>query len=289
MKTWDTVAIIGVGLIGGSIGLALRKRKLAREVVGIGRRSVSLRAAKRLGAVTRTTTDLAAGVEQAELVVVCTPVDSSAEQARAAAMVCRPGAMITDAGSTKEQIVTSLDHALADHNPRQARFVGSHPMAGSEKNGPQHARSDLFDNCVTILTPAARSDDRACREIARFWKSLGSRVVRMGPKEHDEVVAAISHLPHVVAAALAAATPSAVLPFAAGGWRDSTRIAAGDPQLWRQILCQNRFQVLQALEAFSQELSEFRRALTYNDAPRLEQLLSQGKAVRDLCRRDDRR
>jgi prephenate dehydrogenase len=281
MKTWDTVAIVGVGLIGASIGLALRKRKLATEVIGIGRRESSLRTAKRRGAVTRTTTDLAEGVANAAFVVVCTPVETIPEQVRAVALNCRKGARITDVGSAKEEIVTALDHAFSQHNPRDAVFVGSHPMAGSEKNGPQHGDAELFQDCVTVITPSALSNAKAVREVSRFWKSLGAKTLQLGPKEHDQAVAAISHLPHLVSSVLAACSPQSALPLAAGGWRDTTRVAGGDPHLWRQILSQNRFHVLHALDKFCHELTEFRRALAYNDRDRIEQLLVQGKQVRD--------
>jgi prephenate dehydrogenase len=284
MKTWDTVAIVGVGLIGASVGLALRERKLAREVVGIGRRSSTLRVARRRGAVTRTTLDLADGVAHAELTVVCTPVEQIAEHVRAAAGSCPRGALITDAGSTKSEIVSSLDEALERHNPRQAMYVGSHPMAGSEQSGPQNARPDLFEGCVTIMTPSEKTPSKTYQSVSRFWRALGAKVIRMVPREHDLAVAQISHLPHVVAAALAAVTPAERLPIAAGGWRDTTRIAEGMPLLWRQILSQNRFNVLQALEAFCQELSEFRKALTYDDHDRLEQLLSKGMEIRRQAR-----
>ncbi|MGE3776846.1 MAG: prephenate dehydrogenase [Pirellulaceae bacterium] len=285
MKTWDTVAIVGVGLIGGSIGLALRERKLAREVVGIGRRPGPLRIALRRGAVTRTTTDLAAGVAEADFVVICTPVESIAGHVRAAAEASRTATLITDAGSTKGPIVADLDRILANgQDSPYPRFVGSHPMAGSEKNGPQHARGDLFEGCVTIVTPTDHSNAKACQAVSQFWRKLGARVLRMTPQEHDQAMAAISHLPHVVAAALAAVTPAESLPLAAGGWRDTTRIAGGDAILWRQILSQNRWNVLQALDQFLEELSAYRRALTYDDGDQLEKLLERGRAIRARCK-----
>ena len=157
-------------------------------------------------------------------------------------------------------------------------------MAGSEKNGPQHGRADLFQGCVTIVTPTEHTDQKACRGIVQFWKSIGAKVIPMAPREHDRAVASISHLPHLVAAALSATTPPGTLQLAAGGWRDTTRIAAGDPVLWRQILSQNRFHVLEALDAFTHEVEEFRRALTYDDGARLEQLLTEARNVRALCR-----
>jgi prephenate dehydrogenase len=281
MKTWDTVAIVGVGLIGGSIGLALRERNLAREVVGIGRRPESLRIAKRRGAVTQTTTDLKVGVARAELVVICTPVDQVAVHARQAAWHACEGALLTDVGSTKESIVQSLSQALDKQNPRHATFVGSHPMAGSEKQGPQHAQSDLFESRVVVVTPAAETPSKATRAIEQFWRSLGARVVRTSPQAHDQAVASVSHVPHLMASVLASTTRPDSLPLAAGGWMDTTRVAAGDPALWTQILSQNRFNVLQSLQVVEESLAKFRRALVYNDIPSLRKLLEAGKKVRD--------
>jgi prephenate dehydrogenase len=289
MKTWDTVAILGVGLIGASIGLALRKRKLAKKIIGIARRQSTLTTAKRRGAVTHTTTDIAAGVVDADLVVVCTPVELIAEHVRAVALNCRKNARITDAGSAKEEIVVALDHAFALHNPRGAAFVGSHPMAGSEKNGPQNADAELFEGCVTVVTSSPQTNAKALRDVKLFWRSLGANVVQLGPKEHDQAVAAISHLPHLVASVLAASVPQSALPLAAGGWRDTTRVASGDPHLWRQILSQNRFHVLHALDKFCHELTDFRRALAYNDRDKIEQLLTQGKQVRESTGKRNRR
>jgi len=283
MKTWDTVAIVGVGLLGGSIGLALRKRKLARDVIGIGHRAASLRAAKRSGAVTQTTTNLESGVAGAALVIVCTPVGLVVEHARQAALYGPAGVLVTDVGSTKEAIVVALDHALERNNPRQATFVGSHPMAGGEKHGPQHARADLLEGRTVVVTPSEQTPAKPVREIERFWKSLGAIVQRLSPKIHDQAVASISHLPHLIAAALASNTRADALPLAANGWLDSTRIAAGDPELWTQILTQNRFNVLETLDGLERTLADFRKALVYNDAAQLAKLLSAGKSVRDSC------
>src|SRR5690606_20890733 len=152
------------------------------------------------------TTDLAGGVRDAELIVVCTPVESIAEHVREVLRACPPTALITDAGSTKQAIVSAVDEVCSRHDGRCAAFVGSHPMAGGEKNGPQHARSDLFTGCVTIVTPTPATAPKGVQQISRFWKSLGAKVVRMQPDEHDQAVASISHLPHVVASALSAAT-----------------------------------------------------------------------------------
>jgi prephenate dehydrogenase len=277
MKRLDTVAIIGVGLIGGSIGLALRRRDLARQVVGIGRRRTSLDAARRKEAVTATTMDIAKGVSQAELVVVCTPVGRIVEHAREAARHCPPGILITDAGSTKAEIVSQLDGDLG----RGVRFLGSHPLAGGEKKGPAQAEEDLFEGRIVILTPgpASRAEDRDT--LAQFWKKLGAEVLEMSPEVHDRALAATSHLPHLVASALAAAAPTEYARLVATGWLDSTRIAAGDPDLWRQILSINRVNVLEWLTLFETRLASFRAALERGDEVQLEKLLTEAKRIRD--------
>jgi len=277
MPHWKTVAITGVGLIGGSIGLALRSRGLADRVVGIGRREESLRIAAQVGATTETTLDLAQGVREADLIVVCTPVASIAEHVRTAAAACPRTALITDAGSTKETIVEQLKDRL----PRQARFVGSHPMAGSEKQGPADADPDLFVGRTVVITPTRRNPAADVDELEAFWSSLGARVVRMSPAAHDRAVAATSHLPHLVAAALADAVPLAGMPLTAGGFRDTTRIAGGDPELWTQILLDNRENVLRALQPFEKIVATFRQALEGGERSTLKKSLTKAKLKRD--------
>lgn len=277
MKCWDTVAIVGVGLIGGSIGLKLLEAGLARSVVGVGRRVASLRAARRRGAISSSTTKLARGVNGAELIVVCTPVELVVEHVVEAAANAPRGALITDAGSTKRRIVTSLEKAL----PKGHRFVGSHPLAGSEKTGPLFARADLFDNRTVVVTPTRRSDPEAVQLIERFWSLLGSHVQQMSPQAHDQTMAAISHLPHLLASALAASTSARDRPLASTGWLDTTRIAAGDVELWRQIFTDNRDPVLDSLRQFEQWLARFRQALERDDQAQLEKLLEAGKQSRD--------
>jgi prephenate dehydrogenase len=277
MNTWDTVAIVGVGLIGGSIGLGLRGRGLARQVVGIGRREASLRLAKKLGAVTSTTLDLARGVAEADLVVVCTPVGRIVEDVRAAAVACRPGTLITDAGSTKAQIVADLEGNLAN----ETRFVGSHPLAGSEQSGVGAATADLFVNRVVVLTPTKKTKEEDCQTLSRFWSAIGARITRMTPAAHDKTLAATSHLPHLVASALAGATPAEDLGLAASGWADTTRVAAGDPAMWTQIFLSNQAQVLTALARYEKVLLSFRSALLRKDAAKLERILAEAKQKRD--------
>jgi prephenate dehydrogenase len=176
VKPLETVAIVGVGLIGGSIGLALRQRGLANRIVGIGRREISLRKAEKAAAVDRTTTSIAEGVADADLIVVCTPVANIVDHVRQIFAHCRAGALITDAGSTKQQIVDSL----SDLAEGKAEFIGSHPLAGSEKTGVEHARAELFVDRVTIVTPSDRSSRQAIQRLTGFWRALGS-VVRPRP------------------------------------------------------------------------------------------------------------
>jgi prephenate dehydrogenase len=281
MKHWDTVAIVGVGLIGGSIGLALRQRGLARSVVGIGRNPERLRKAVELGTVTSTTTTIAAGVGKAELVVVCTPVDRIVDHVCEAAAACPPGTLLTDVGSTKQHIVTTLAAALQGTSERRVGFVGSHPMAGSEKSGVEHSQADLFENRVTIVTPHDQTHPENVQRIEQFWKSLGSRVLRRSPEDHDRAVAMVSHVPHVVAASLAGTTSADDRALVGGGWLDTTRIAAGDVELWRQILLDNRGYVLKSLDNFAKVLASFRSALAQHDQNQLVELLKAGKQNRD--------
>jgi prephenate dehydrogenase len=277
MAKWNTVAIIGVGLIGGSVGLALRKRGLAEHVVGVGRRQESLKLAKQVGAVTNTTVDLAKGVAEAQLVIVCTPVNQIVAHVQAAAKACPKGALITDCGSTKADIVAQCTATPAPG----VHFLGGHPLAGSEKSGPTEAHADLFEGRAMVLTPTADTRDEDFNALLETWTALGSRVLEMSPAGHDRAVASTSHLPHLLASILAAVTPREFFPLAAGGLLDTTRVAAGDAELWRQILLANRRNVLLALEPFERALAKFREAISGNDPDLLGHLLAVGKQHRD--------
>jgi prephenate dehydrogenase len=272
-----TVAIVGVGLIGGSIGMALRQRGLADVVVGIGRRSAALRTARRVGAVTTTTVDLAKGVANADLIVVCTPVHRIVDRVRQAAMHCPEGALITDAGSTKQAIVEALDGAL----PRGCRFLGSHPLAGSEKSGPVHAHADLFEGRIVVLTPTKNTHAEDYDRLEAFWSALGSVVIQMSPEEHDRALAVTSHVPHLAAAAVAASLPENWFRLAGAGALDTTRIASGDPELWTHIFLQNRDNVLAGLSRCEHELAALRAAIENRDEERLRNLLAVAKKNRD--------
>lgn len=272
---YKRVAIVGVGLLGGSVGLALRARGLAKEVVGWGRRIESLQPALAVNAVDRIETDLEAASHEADLVVVCTPVESIVSNVRKCCAQMAANGLITDVGSTKKTICEQL------LDTAKGNFCGSHPLAGSDKSGVAFASAKLFEGRLTVVTPTEQTPLALTERTEELWQSLGCRTLRMCPDEHDRGVAQTSHLPHIVAAALAAGTPEKLLPLAASGWCDTTRIAAGGVELWRQILVENRQPVLEALEAFAGSLAPWLEALRQGDAQQIEKLLQAGKQKRD--------
>jgi len=270
---WPTVAIVGVGMIGGSIGLALKARKLAGHVIGVGRTAASLAEAKRRHAIDATETDIAAAVAEADLVVVATGVATINAILDEVDAAVRPGTLLTDAGSTKTSIVSAWEKHRrvrpGSAGGRRGRFVGAHPLAGSHRRGPAAADPQLFQGRVTIVTPAAATPAADIEEIGGFWSALGSTVSTMPPRDHDRILAMTSHAPHVVAAAIAAATPAESRQFTAGGWRDTTRIAAGDPELWADILLDNASPVARALSRIIGMTEKILAALEAGDRRRL--------------------
>jgi cyclohexadieny/prephenate dehydrogenase len=275
--SFEHVAIVGVGLIGGSVGLAAKARGAARRVTGIDRDPQAIAKALARGAIDGGARDLADGVRDAGLVVVCTPVDRIAGVILEAASDCRPGTLFTDGGSTKANIAEAVDGKL----PAGIDYVPAHPLAGSEKSSADHAAADLFANRTVILTPLAGTAAASIDRVGRFWQGLGARLTAMNPHDHDRLLAVTSHLPHAVAATVAGMTPMAALPLTAGGFRDVTRIAAGDPRMWAAIFQANRDPVLAALAAFSDRLAEFRALLEAGDGPGLIRWLTEAKRVRD--------
>ena len=273
------LAIVGVGLLGGSIALAARAHGLAREIVGIGRDRTRLEAPLRAGAVDRVTTDLTAGVRDADVLVLAANVLANERLLADAWPAVAPSAVVTDVGSTKRGIV-----AVAERLPGAHRFVGSHPMAGSEKSGYAVARPDLFRGAIVIVTPGDASEPGAVKTVTSFWEALGARVSALEPDTHDRVVAAISHLPHVVAWALVEAVgrfEPAALPFAARGFKDTTRIAAADTAMWTEILLSNRDTIVSSLGAFRGALGELERLIAAGDRGGIESLLARLKTQRE--------
>jgi prephenate dehydrogenase len=283
MPASPRVAIVGVGLIGGSIGLALRERGLASEVVGVGRRASSLDKALAHGTIDRGTTNLVDGTAEADWVVVATPVAGIADAVLSVARTSAR-ATITDAGSTKAAICRELRAQSTRSEPPLSlggRFVGSHPLAGDHRTGPEHARADLFVDRTVVVTPEDDTPPGLVERAKEFWESLGAHVELLSPEEHDRALAATSHLPHLVAAALAGATPDEWLRLAATGWADTTRIAAGDAGLWTQIFSQNRAAVLDALRRFEHKLAVLAEAIDQDDPAAINAQLLEARRIRD--------
>lgn len=275
------LVVVGVGLLGGSVALAARASGVAREIVGVGRDRQRLEGPLRAGLVDRIATDLAAGVDGADCVVLAATVRAN-ERLLESIWACAPaGALLTDVGSTKRRIVTAAERLAAG---RPLAFLGSHPMAGSEKSGWQVARADLFRGATVIVTPTDATEPRAIKGVSALWEALGARVSALDPETHDRTVAAISHLPHVAAWALVDAVgrfePGA-LAFAARGFKDTTRIAASDPPMWRDVLLDNADAVRASLGAFRAALDELERLLAAGDAAGIEALLARLKTTRE--------
>lgn len=279
MKRFDKIAIIGVGLIGGSIGLAVKKRRLAREVVGVFRRPSTLRRALKHGAVDSGTLDIKEGVRGADLIIVASPVLTIPDIAKKALGFAKSGAIVTDAGSSKAWIVSEIEKTAK--RCRGVHFVGSHPMAGSERAGVEAARSGLFEGAPCIVTKTGRTDGAALKTVAGFWRSLGAKVEVMSPAGHDRSVALVSHLPHIVAFGLAGAVPANFLKYGAEGFRDTTRVASSDPRLWADILFSNRAEILRSVRIFEKYYKEIVRAISRSDHVRAVRLLAKAKARRD--------
>lgn len=263
-------------MLGGSIGLALRRKRLANHVVGVGRTVSKLQTALSRGALDEATDDIDVGARNADLVIACTPVQSIVDSLYVASRVAQSDAILTDVGSTKQSIVRAARERLS---PNQ--FVGSHPIAGGHHSGVEHAVGTLLDGALVVVTPAEDTCQTLVQRTISFWESMGSRTCILSPTEHDEALAIASHLPHMVSSALATATPFEVLQFVGKGWMDSTRIAASNTQLWRQILEENHGPALQAMKNFATICKSWVDALEDADFDRIEELLKAGKTRRE--------
>lgn len=279
---------MGLGLLGGSLGQALRKRKLAGEVVGCVRRRATITEARRARAVDSATLDLAGGVTDADLIVLCTPIAQMRPLLEQLLPHLKRGAVITDVGSVKNLVVRELETLSAKAG---AHFVGSHPMAGSEQMGVRAARPDLYEGAVCVVTPTRKSNRRAVRAVEQLWQSVGARGLRLAPEVHDRLVARSSHLPHFLAAQLVNYVLGANADFAqaglcATGFRDTTRIASGSPEMWRDIAVANRVNLAKELSLFIRDLRQLQRAVHAGDERVLADFLNQAKTLRDAwCNR----
>ena len=280
---WSKITLVGVGLLGGSIGLAVKQRRLADRVCGFVRRAESVDECLQAGAVHEAGQDLAGAIEGADLVILCTPLAQMAAIAAKLLPALRRGAIVTDVGSVKGNVVADLESLVAGAG---GWFIGSHPMAGAEKTGVAAARADLFEKAICVVTPTAASNKDALRNVEAFWSDLGGKPVRMSPELHDDLVSRSSHLPHVVAAELANYVLSPVHPkeqavVCATGFRDTTRIASGSPEMWRDIALANRHHLARVLGVFIEDLQEFQHALETQDVKVIEEFFQQAKLRRD--------
>lgn len=280
------VAIVGVGLIGGSLGMILRGKKLADEVVGIGRRVESLKAAVALGAIDRYVSDPKEGVKAADLVVLATPVDTYEQHLRDWAGSLSAGTIVSDVGSVKGLLVERAEVMM----PRQVHFVGAHPIAGKEKTGVAAGSDTLFQGARCILTPTSSTDRAALAMVRALWETAGSIVLDMDPYLHDRILGAVSHLPHVAAFALMntlADVRDHGIPeldlsgHSGGGLRDTTRIAASSPEMWRDIFLWNRDNIVAFIEAYERRLGELKRLIHAGDGAGIEKELEQAKRERE--------
>ena len=279
---FNHIAIVGLGLIGGSLARVVRNKKLAQRVTAFGRNQERLQKAQQLGLVDGYQTGFCSGFEEVDLVVIATPVGTIVELARAIAPHLKPGTIITDVGSVKAAIVAALE----SHLPKSITFIGGHPIAGTENSGFEASFPELFENRICVVTPTASSDQNALEKVRNLWTAAGSSVVSMDVDTHDKIFAAISHLPHMVAFSLVNAVVNMKdyaqnsLQYSAGGFRDFTRIAASDPIMWRDIALLNRDNLLAALDYFARAIEDVKDAINAGDGKKLEALFQSSRDAR---------
>jgi len=280
---FERIALVGVGLIGSSIALAARKAGLVGTIAGAARTGKTIETARGLGIIDEGFEDPADAVLGADLVVLCAPVGVCGALTERISASLAPGAILTDVGSVKAAIVQDC----APHVPEGVHYVPGHPIAGTEKSGPEAGFAELFENRWCILTPPAGTSEVATAQLAAFWRALGSDVEIMSPEHHDLVLAITSHVPHLIAynivgtaAHLEKVTDTEVIKYSAGGFRDFTRIAASDPVMWRDVFLNNREAVLEMLGRFTEDLTALQRAIRYGDGDTLHDLFSNARSLR---------
>lgn len=275
------VTIIGVGLIGGSLAMVMKKKGLADEIIGAGRRRDNLQKAKRLGVIDGYSLDLQKAAKGADLVVLATPVGSFEKIAEEIRPALGDGTVVTDVGSVKGRLVGSLERII----PCRVRYVGAHPIAGREKSGIEAASADLFKGTRCILTPTKRTEPGALRMIRALWEKAGAKTISMDPYRHDMIFGAVSHLPHVIAYCLVNTVlnleeEGQVIKYSAGGFKDFTRVAASHPEMWRDICLLNRDNLIDMVKRFQQTLDNIRVAIESGEGSTLYKEFKRARKVR---------
>jgi cyclohexadieny/prephenate dehydrogenase len=280
---FDRIALIGIGLIGSSIARDVKALGLAREVVVSTRSPETLKRAEELALGTSYALSAADAVEGADLVIVSVPVGASEAVARQIAPHLKPDAIVTDVGSTKASVIAQM----APHMPKSVHFIPGHPLAGTEKSGPDAGFTGLFQGRWCIFTPLPDTDAGALARLKAFWEALGSKIDEMDPQHHDKVLAIVSHLPHIIAYNivgtaddLETVTQSEVIKYSASGFRDFTRLAASDPTMWRDVCLHNKDAILEMLARFSEDLAYLQRAIRWGEGDKLFELFTRTRAVR---------
>jgi cyclohexadieny/prephenate dehydrogenase len=280
---FDTVALLGIGLIGSSISHAIRRGGLARRIVGSAKTEATRATAIRLGLVDEAFENSADAVKSADLVILCVPVRACGPVAAEIAGNLKPGAILTDVGSVKGSVVADV----APYVPAGVHFIPGHPIAGTEHSGPEAGFAELFDGRWCVLTPPPGTDNAATERLKAFWQALGSNVEIMAPDHHDMVLAITSHVPHLIAfnicntaAHLERVTESEVIKFSAGGFRDFTRIAASDPTMWRDVFLTNRTAMIEMLGRFTEDLLHLQRAMRFGDGETLFRMITEARHIR---------
>lgn len=282
MRRLKRVAIVGVGLIGGSFAAALRRAGAVATIVGVDRNPQALERAAALGVIDTAAESVSDAAAGADLVVVAVPVRAIAPVLHDVGLSLEPGAVVTDVGSTKEEVTRAARAELRGHF---ARFVPGHPIAGREASGVEAATPDLFRGARVVLTPAPETAPDALDLVRACWEAAGGRVVQLDAARHDRIFAAVSHLPHLLSFALVSeiasrADGAELFGFAAGGFRDFTRIAASSPEMWRDVALQNRVALLEELDRYCARVAVFRELVDRGDGPGLQRLMAEARASR---------
>lgn len=280
---YERIALIGIGLIGSSLARVIRREGLAKHIVVSTRSAGTLQRARELDLGDSYFTDAGEAVKDADLVIVSVPVGSSGAVAEQIAPYLKPGAVVTDAGSTKRSVIEQMQ----PHIPEGVHFIPAHPIAGTEKSGPDAGFAELFEGRWWIVTPPAGTDEAQIEKLTRFWEACGSKVDRMDAEHHDLVLAIVSHLPHLIAYNIVGTADdlelmkkSEVIKYSASGFRDFTRLAASDPTMWRDVCLHNKDAILEMLARFSEDLAALQRLIRWGDGEGLFNLFTRTRAIR---------